>query len=72
MRNPHKRKHRYSPSTSLSEASSETGSDSDARTDESRVSSNDSSSEELECSSRKVQKYSKPSAKHQQNGQTLA
>ena len=63
--NPHKRKRRYSPSTSLSDASSETGSDSDASTDESRISSNESSSEELECSSRKLRKHSKPSAKHQ-------
>ena len=58
--NPHKRKRRHSPSTSLSETSSEMSSDNDASMDESCVSSIDSSSEQ-ECSSRKLRKHSKPS-----------
>lgn len=62
--NPHKRKRRHSPSSSLSETSSEMSSDNDASTDESCVPSIDSSSEQ-ECSSRKLRKHSKPSVKHQ-------
>ena len=59
MGGPQRRKCKHLPSSSSSEASSETGSDNDASTDENSISSNDNSSEQ-ECGSRNLRNISSP------------